>query len=81
MKNTFDLVVNEIAMTLDVPADSLDENTLLADIGMDSLQGLQLLVVLEQAAQVQLDEKDFQYFKTVGSIVKLLDERWRKGAA
>jgi acyl carrier protein len=81
MTSTFDLVVNEIAITLDVPADSLRENTLLSDIGMDSLQGLQLLLVLEQAAQVQLDEKDFQYFKTIGSVVKLLDDCWLKRAA
>ena len=82
MTNTLDLVINEIAATMDVPAASLGPDTLLADIGMDSLQALQLLVALEQSAKVQLEEEDLRRFTTIRAIVDLLNMRWaRAGAA
>jgi acyl carrier protein len=79
--DTFDLVINEIAATMDIPAASLRPDTLLTQIGMDSLQGLQLLVALEQAAGLQLEEEDFKHFTTVGSIVGLLNARWQEAGA
>jgi acyl carrier protein len=79
--NALDLVVNEIAATLDVPAGSIRPESTLAEIGMDSLQALQLVVALEQATQVQFDEEDLKKFTTVQSIVDLLAERSKRAAA
>ena len=73
----FELVVNEIAATMDIPAASLHMDASLAEIGMDSLEALQLLVSLEQATQVQLEEQDLKKFTTVQSIVDLLIQRQR----
>jgi acyl carrier protein len=73
----FELVVNEIAATMDIPAASLHMDASLAEIGMDSLEALQLLVSLEQATQVQLEEQDLKKFTTVQSIVDLLIQRRR----
>jgi len=81
MTNTLDLVVNEIAATMDVSAASLGPDTSLSDIGMDSLQALQLLVALEQSANIQLGEEDLRRFTTVRSIVDLLNMRWEKAGA
>jgi acyl carrier protein len=77
----FDLVVNEIAATMDLPVETLRPETSLAAIGMDSLQALQLLVALEQAAHVQLEEHDLKKFVTVQSIVDLMNERLQEAAA
>ena len=71
----FEVVVNEIAATMDIPAASLHMDASLAEIGMDSLEALQLLVSLEQATQVQLEEQDLKQFTTVQSIVDLLNQR------
>jgi len=71
----FELVVNEIAATMDIPAASLHMDASLAGIGMDSLEALQLLMSLEQATQVQLEEQDLKKFTTVQSIVDLLNQR------
>lgn len=79
--DTFNLVVNEIATTLDVPISALRPETRLADIGMDSLQGLQLLVALEETAGIQLEEADFKRFTTVRSIVELLNSKWPQAGA
>jgi len=73
--DVFELVVNEIAATMDIPAASLHMDASLAEIGMDSLEALQLLVSLEQATQVQLEEQDLKKFTTVQSIVDLLNQR------
>jgi acyl carrier protein len=59
------------------PAASLHMDASLAEIGMDSLEALQLLVSLEQATQVQLEEQDLKMFTTVQSIVDLLNQRLR----
>jgi acyl carrier protein len=79
--DVLDLVINEIASTMDVPADSLSAETSLADLGMDSLEVLQLLVALEEATKMQFKDSDLKQFVTVQSIVDLLNERWRKAAA
>jgi acyl carrier protein len=68
------LLKNEIANKMDLPADSIDENTHLADLGIDSLQALQLLVVLERSFGIALNDDDLQYFrdiKTLGNLVAL----------
>jgi acyl carrier protein len=74
-KDTFDLVANEIAAVMDIPADSLSPDTSLAEIGMDSLEAAQLLVSLEEATQIQLDEKRMKRFATVQSFVDLVNRR------
>ena len=79
--DVLNLVVNEVASTMDVPVNSLSPGTTLAEIGMDSLQALQLLVALEQATTMQFEEADLKQFVTVQSIVDLLNERSQKAAA
>ena len=79
--NILDLVMNEVSSTMDVPLDSLSPETPLKEVGMDSLQALQLLVALEQATQMQFEEADLKQFVTVQSIVDLLHDRSRKAAA
>lgn len=76
-----DLVINEVASTMDVPLSSLNAETALKEIGMDSLQALQLLVALEQVTKMQFEEEDLKRFVTVQSIVDLLNDRSRKAAA
>jgi acyl carrier protein len=68
-------------MTMDIPAGSLDAETRLTDLGLDSLQALQLLVSLEEALQIQFDEEDVKQFTTVRAIVDLVNQRCQKAAA
>ena len=75
------MVVNEIARMMSIEATSLGPDTSLDDIGMDSLEGLQLLIELERVTQLEIEEADMKHFKTVQSIVDLLNERFQKAAA
>ena len=80
-QNAFDVVVKEIAGAMGISADTLRPETKLTEIGMDSLEALQFLLVLEDATGIQLDEKDLKRFTTVQSIVDLINERAMNAAA
>ena len=79
--DTFNKVVNAIAEMMSVPANSLTADMTLDEIGMDSLEGLQLLIELEQVTGIQVEEADMKRFTTIQSIVDLLNERFHKSAA
>ena len=76
--NYFDIVVNEVAGTMDIPATSLTSDTTFAEIGMDSLQALQLLVALEGLTGIQFEESDLKHFVTVQSTVDLIVDRSKR---
>jgi acyl carrier protein len=78
---TFTRVAAEIAAVMGIPADSLRPETTMAEIGMDSLDGLQLLIELERVAQTEIDEKDLKRFTTIQSIVDIVNLRVRQAAA
>ena len=75
------LLKNEIANKMDMPADSIDENVHLADLGIDSLQALQLLVVLERSFGIQLNDDDLQYFRDIKTLGSLVASRIQEAAA
>lgn len=48
----------------------LDENRNLRDLGLDSLDVVELLLKLEDDYGVHFDDMDIQVFKTVGDVLK-----------
>jgi acyl carrier protein len=68
-------IISAIASITDQPAELYDEQTSLADLGVDSLQALQLLVLLEREYKISLNDEDLKRFKNVASIVGLVTER------
>jgi acyl carrier protein len=69
------LLKNEIASKMDLPVDGIDENVHLADLGIDSLQALQLLVLLERSFGIVLNDDDLQYFRDIKTLVSLVSSR------
>jgi acyl carrier protein len=74
-------VRNEIARRTGLPADSIDENTHLADLGIDSLQALQLLVLLEKSFGITLNDDDLEYFRDIKTLGSLVASRVQSTAA
>jgi acyl carrier protein len=74
------LLKNEIASKMDLPVDSIDENAHLADLGIDSLQALQLLVVLERSFGIVLNDDDLQYFRDINTLGNLVTSRIQQAA-
>ena len=81
MNDTYTKVANEIAAMMSIPASSLTPETTLREIGMDSLEGLQLLIELERVTNATVEEADMKRFTTIQSIVDLLNERLQKADA
>ena len=81
MNDTYSKVANEIATMMGIEVSSLTPQTTLREIGMDSLEGLQLLIELERVTNATVEEADMKRFTTIQSIVDLLNERLQKAAA
>ena len=81
MNDTYSKVANEIAAMMGIEVSSLTPQTTLREIGMDSLEGLQLLIELERVTNATVEEADMKRFTTIQSIVDLLNERLQKAAA
>jgi acyl carrier protein len=75
------LLKNEIASKMDLPVDGIDENAHLADLGIDSLQALQLLVLLERSFGIALNDDDLQYFRDIKTLVSLVSSRIQEATA
>ena len=80
-EDTYARVVREIAALVDTPADELRPETTIAEIGMDSLDGLQLLIELERVTGTEIEEKDLKRFTTIQSIVDVVNQRIQAAAA
>jgi len=75
------LLKNEIANKMDLLADNIDENAHFADLGIDSLQALQLLVVLERSFGIALNDDDLQYFRDIKTLGHMVASRIQEAAA
>ena len=80
-ERTHEEIAAEIASVMGIPAESLSPTTRLTEIGMDSLEGLQLLIELERMTGLEIDESALKRFTTIQSIVDLVNERYRDAAA
>jgi acyl carrier protein len=66
------LLRDEVSRMVELPAASIDDSAHLADLGMDSLQALQLLVLLERTYDLQIGEEELQQFTSIGAMTDLV---------
>jgi acyl carrier protein len=64
-----------VARMIEWPEEEIDNSTHLADLGMDSLQALQLLVMIERDYKLQLSEEDLQLFTSIDAVAELVSSR------
>jgi phthiocerol/phenolphthiocerol synthesis type-I polyketide synthase C len=69
-----DLLTEEIAKLVESTPEAIDIHKPLTEIGVDSLQGLQLIVLLERKYRVQIEESDLHHFTTVANITKFMHQ-------
>lgn len=70
----FEKVRNVIAETLSCEVESVTMDAkLLEDLGADSLASVELLMALEEATGVSIDDDAMPNMKTVGDIVSYID--------
>jgi acyl carrier protein len=74
-KMVFEKVVEIITKELNVKKEEIKmETSLTDDLGADSLDAVELIMSLEDEFGVKISDEKAQTFKTVGDIVKHLEE-------
>ncbi|MDR1422076.1 MAG: acyl carrier protein [Coriobacteriales bacterium] len=72
---SFETVCAALAEQLGIDASTITPESLLADdLGADSLDGVELIIALEERYGVSIETEDASEIKTVGDIVSLLDK-------
>ena len=66
------LLKSEVARMIEAPESSIDDSADLAELGMDSLQALQLLVLIERTYHLQIGEEELQQFTSIGAVADLV---------
>ena len=73
---TFDKVKELIAQQLNKsPAEITEDKEIVKDLGADSLDVVEMLMSLEEEFSITVPEEDAVNIKTVGDIVKLIEEK------
>ncbi|MBQ3219239.1 MAG: acyl carrier protein [Clostridia bacterium] len=74
--NTADKVKEVIAKQLGKSVDEItDDKEVVKDLGADSLDVVEMLMNLEEEYGITVPEEDAVNIKTVGDIVKIIDEK------
>ncbi|MBE7083629.1 MAG: acyl carrier protein [Clostridiales bacterium] len=73
---TVDKVIELIAQQLNKSADEITvDKEIVKDLGADSLDVVEMLMSLEEEFNITVPEEDAVNIKTVGDIVKLIEEK------
>ncbi len=73
---TIDLVKSIIADQLDIDKDEITmESVITDDLGADSLDIIDILIAFEDEFDVKIPDEEVEQFKTVGDIVRYIEER------
>ena len=71
---TLDKVKEIIASTMSIDEDTITmEASLKDDLGMDSLDAMELSLALEDACGIKMEEEALKTFVTVGDVVEYLE--------
>ena len=70
---TFDRVKDIVVETLNVDADKVNIETTLEDLGVDSLDAVELIMAVEEAYDIEIPEEDAKAFVSVKTIVDYVE--------
>ena len=76
---TLDGVKEVIDETLKYSGDVMTDTKLKGDLIMDSLDGVELVMALEEKFGVEIPNEDMANLETVGDIVTYIDKKVQKG--
>jgi acyl carrier protein len=69
------LLKSEVARMIEMEVASIDDSAHLSELGMDSLQALQLLVLIERTYSLQIGEEELQQFTSINAVTELVISR------
>ena len=69
-----DFVAKLLDDVLDIPNEHVSENSTLVELGIDSLDAVELMVSIEERLGVPVDDDEFSKIKSVKDIMEFIDE-------
>lgn len=70
-----DKVKNQISQILRVPAEKVHDQAMLQDLVVDSFILIDMVIELQNTFKVRLNQEDLIPVKTVGDLVRVLNEK------
>jgi acyl carrier protein len=70
----------KIASMTELEMEEIDEQARLADLGIDSLQALELLVMLERTYQLEIPQEALKHFTSISNVADLIARRMQEVA-
>jgi acyl carrier protein len=74
-------ILAQISDRLSVPADQVDDEALLTDLGFDSLDAVEVAMLLEEEHGIEIDDAAIESVKTFGDLVGLVERKLAGKAA
>jgi acyl carrier protein len=73
------MITDEIKMKLktgisnmtETPVEEISEDASLAEVGIDSLMALELLVMLERTYHIEISQEELRHFTSINSVAEL----------
>jgi acyl carrier protein len=65
----------EVSKMVERPEAEIDASTHLAELGVDSLQALQLIVMLERTYKIEIGEEELKLFTSIDAVADLVATR------
>jgi acyl carrier protein len=66
---------SEVARMVQLPEEEIDISAHLATQGVDSLQALQLIVLLERTYKIEIPEEELKRFTSINAVADLVESR------
>ena len=69
-------VINRLAIECEGRFDKIEvDHDLRRDLGLDSLQSMELVLNLESVFDIEISDEEIQALETVGDVVRLVEEK------
>ena len=76
MSNIKDEVISLVSEHLGYDKDKITlKSNIIDDLGADSLDSVEVIMALEEKYGIQITDADAEHIKTVGELIKLIEER------
>ena len=65
-----------IAEVAEIPEESITDDALLEDLGVDSLMGLEIVAIAEKKYKIEIPEEEIPKLKTLSHILSMIQEKF-----
>ena len=65
----------QVSNMTELPVEEIDEQAHLGELGIDSLQALELLVAIERTYGIEIPQEELEQFTSINKVAELVNRR------